>query len=96
MKHKRFPMTSDQPAQIDCRKQDCIFNTGGGNCTNISPAITLNETSKSNCWSYEERKSVYIVFTKENILVGCFDTEEKANKYINNSPNNCAVKTTVY
>lgn len=34
-----------------------------------------------------ERKYVYLVFTKENILVGCFDTEEKAKKYANDSPN---------
>ena len=96
MIQERYNMTKDQPAQIDCRKSECKFNNGGGNCSNISPAITLNE-KKNNCWSYEERKFVYLVFLKDkSLLVGCFDTEQKANQYSNDSPNTIVVKTMIY
>lgn len=50
----RYPMTSDQPCQIDCRKRDCIFNGGGGRCNNVSPAITLCENGGFVCWSKEK------------------------------------------
>lgn len=49
----RYPMSDDQPAQIDCRRIDCVFNGGAGQCTNVSPAITLNEDRTAVCWSYE-------------------------------------------
>jgi hypothetical protein len=48
---KRYPMTNDQHAQIDCRRVDCVYNSGGGNCTNVSPAITLGADGKATCWS---------------------------------------------
>lgn len=48
--NERYPMCKDQPAQIDCRNTDCIFNKNGS-CTNESPAITLNKDGKFKCWS---------------------------------------------
>jgi hypothetical protein len=47
----RYPMTYDQPCQIDCRVTSCKFYKGAGNCENVSPAITLNENGKFVCWS---------------------------------------------
>ena len=47
----RYPMTYDQPCQIDCRVTSCKFYQGTGECTNISPAITLNENGEFVCWS---------------------------------------------
>ena len=47
----RYPMTYDQPCQIDCRVTSCKFYKGAGVCENISPAITLNENGKFVCWS---------------------------------------------
>lgn len=48
---ERYPMTYDQPCQIDCRVASCKFNKGAGKCENVSPAITLNENGKFVCWS---------------------------------------------
>lgn len=53
---ERYRMCSDQPAQIDCRVTTCLFYKGGGNCSNISPAITLNENGKFVCWSCKTEK----------------------------------------
>lgn len=39
----RYPMTYDQPCQIDCRVISCKFYQGTGSCNNISPAITLSK-----------------------------------------------------
>ena len=57
-----------------------------------------NQLNSSECISdSEERKFVYLVFLKDKtLLVGCFDTERKANQYSNDSPNTIVVKTTVY
>jgi hypothetical protein len=52
----RYPMTSDQPCQIDCRAASCIFNKGAGVCGNVSPAITLNGCGTFVCWSEIERE----------------------------------------
>ena len=55
----RYPMCSDQLAQIDCREESCMFHVNA-RCNNISPAITLN--SKTNysgnwvCHSFEYQK----------------------------------------
>lgn len=55
----RYPMGDEQPAQIDCRLTDCRFHKHDG-CTNISPAITLNENDKFICWSRKEKTmSIY-------------------------------------
>ena len=59
---ERYPMGRDQPAKIDCRVKDCKYYAGGGECTNVSPAITLNESGKFVCWSYGQR------VTRENAL----------------------------
>jgi hypothetical protein len=47
----RYPMCKDQLAQIDCRNVACKFHDNKGNCTNVSPAITLNESGFFVCWS---------------------------------------------
>lgn len=46
----RYPMCSDQPAQIDCRMTDCSFHADG-TCTNPSPAISLNIDGRFICWT---------------------------------------------
>jgi hypothetical protein len=51
----RYPMTYDQPCQIDCRVTSCKFYKGAGKCENASPAITLNENGKFFCWSKADR-----------------------------------------
>ncbi len=53
---KRYPMTYDQPAQIDCRVEECKFYKGAGKCSNISPAITLNPNGTFVCWSKKTKK----------------------------------------
>ena len=53
---KRYNMTYDQPAQIDCRVSKCKFYNGSGKCVNVSPAITLNDNNKFVCWSMKEKK----------------------------------------
>ena len=55
--NERYPMCKDQPAQIDCRREDCKYHQGGA-CVNVSPAITLKGdiTQTWKCWSYEERE----------------------------------------
>lgn len=49
--YHRYPMTYDQPCQIDCRVSNCKFYKCGGKCENVSPAITLNEDGNFVCWS---------------------------------------------
>lgn len=51
---ERYPMTKDQPAQIDCRVEDCIFYQGTGKCGNISPALSLNAGGTFVCWSIKK------------------------------------------
>lgn len=59
LKDKRYPMTNDQLAQIDCRMHLCKWNSGGGRCSNVSPALTLtkslNGDNKFTCWSQKEK-----------------------------------------
>ena len=55
MEPERYPMSTDQPAQIDCRREDCIFYQGAGKCSNVSPAITLNSQKDYICWSCVEK-----------------------------------------
>lgn len=56
----RYPMTYDQPAQIDCRRVECRYYKGSGVCSNISPALTLNTNGTFVCWSEksDENKEV--------------------------------------
>lgn len=51
--NERYPMCKDQLAQIDCLNTDCKYNNGGGQCGNVSPAITLNYAEHAGfvCWS---------------------------------------------
>jgi len=51
---KKYPMCKSQLAQIDCRKTNCTFYDTGGECTNVSPALTLNADGKFLCWSEED------------------------------------------
>jgi Fe-S-cluster containining protein len=51
----RYQMCKDQLAQIDCRMIDCIFYKSSGRCSNISPAITLNENNTFMCWTYKNK-----------------------------------------
>jgi len=60
MKNERYPMGKDQLAQIDCRIDDCIFYKGGGQCANISPAITLNPDKTFVCWSKKIKEIIEI------------------------------------
>ena len=53
--HKRYNMTTNQPAQIDCRIETCKYYKTGGVCSNVSPAITLDQTGKFACWSRDVR-----------------------------------------
>ena len=48
---ERYPMGDDQPAQIDCRRTDCVWHENA-ECTNAAPAITLFGDSGT-CWSHE-------------------------------------------
>lgn len=54
-KPEKYPMTYDQPAQIDCRIKDCKYQEKGGKCTNASPALTLNPSKSFVCWSKEDK-----------------------------------------
>jgi len=60
----RYPMTTDQPAQIDCRRMDCCWNAGGGNRANVSPAITLHMGGKALCWTQDKREEDGVSETK--------------------------------
>jgi len=53
-KSDRYPMCDDQPAQIDCRIETCIYHHNAA-CTNVSPAITLNTNGHFACWSQRDR-----------------------------------------
>jgi hypothetical protein len=54
--NKRHPMCEDQLAQIDCRVKTCIHYKEGGDCLNVSPAITLYSDGTFKCWSYENKE----------------------------------------
>jgi len=64
-------MCKDQPAQIDCRNDNCNFYRKGS-CVNISPAITLNTNQTFVCWSFEqisekrEREIMFAEWLSEN------------------------------
>lgn len=54
VEQERYPMGKDQPAQIDCRVESCVFYKGAGTCSNLSPAITLNKNGHFVCWSNKQ------------------------------------------
>ncbi len=87
---RRYPMTKDQAAQIDCRNESCKFYKGGGTCSNISPAITLNSDGKFVCWSEQlkaDKKELKTEQTKEksifkDTVIKCIEfTDEKFKHY---------------
>lgn len=64
IKQSKYPMCDPQPAQIDCRVEDCIYYMGAGLCYNIAPAITLNPKKEGKpqgtyvCWSHKSNEMV--------------------------------------
>ena len=46
---ERYEMCKDQPAQIDCREENCKCHKNGS-CHNISPALTIHKGHVT-CWS---------------------------------------------
>lgn len=52
---KTYRMCADQPAQIDCRIDDCVYHKNA-RCISVSPAITINKSKRFVCWSYEEKE----------------------------------------
>ena len=57
---ERYPMTNDQPAQIDCRVETCIFHVKA-KCTNVSPALTLMASGKFTCWSRTDARNDVVI-----------------------------------
>lgn len=49
-----YPMCEPQFAQIDCRVTSCGYYKGGGVCSNVAPAIVLNENGNFWCKSKKE------------------------------------------
>lgn len=49
-----YPMCKVQFAQIDCRFTSCKYYKGSGNCSNIAPAIVLNQDGTFWCKSKQE------------------------------------------
>ena len=56
-KIKKYRMCESQLAQIDCRRDDCLFQQKG-HCGNISPAISLQPGGTVTCWSYENETTM--------------------------------------
>lgn len=50
-----YPMCEVQFAQIDCRVTNCKYYKGAGVCSNVAPAITINENGTFVCWSKNEK-----------------------------------------
>ncbi len=55
-KKEMYPMCEPQFAQIDCRVTNCKYYKGAGVCSNIAPAITINENGTFVCWSKIKKK----------------------------------------
>lgn len=47
-------MCDDQPIQLDCRVETCIFHANA-QCNHKSPAISLNANESFICWSKRDR-----------------------------------------
>ena len=52
----RYPMGVDQPAQIECKREQCVFNVNGS-CKNISPAIKLQGVDDT-FYCFSERSKI--------------------------------------
>jgi hypothetical protein len=50
----KYPMCGSQLAQLNCVVTTCKFYKGGGTCSNVSPAITLNLDGTFVCWSRKD------------------------------------------
>ncbi len=55
-KGEMYPMCEPQFAQIDCRVTNCKYYKGAGVCSNVAPAITINENGTFVCWSKVKTK----------------------------------------
>lgn len=64
-KVETYNMCKPQSVQLDCRNSTCEFNVGGGNCSNESPAITINNDATIVCWSALEKIPTETVETVE-------------------------------
>lgn len=53
-----YPMSGSSLIQMDCRVTECEFYVAGGDCSNLSPAITLIANGTFTCWTSK-------VFTKQ-------------------------------
>lgn len=51
-----YPLCEPQFAQIDCRVTNCKYYKGAGVCSNVAPAIVLNEDGTFWCKSKVEIK----------------------------------------
>jgi hypothetical protein len=73
--NERYQMCKDQNAQIDCRVEDCKYYNGAGECMNVSPAITLNETKERGkwftCWSHKSKKKPVLITEDGKELFEC-------------------------
>jgi len=65
-KIKIYHMCKSQPAQIDCRDLSCKYNTGGGECSNPSPAITLN---MYNADAYKDHPNMWTCWSKKEMNI---------------------------
>lgn len=54
---ERYPMGGSQPAQLDCRLTECMFQDAG-TCSNVAPSITLNKLGAFICWSKVTMKTL--------------------------------------
>ena len=50
-RNDRYPMSDDRRVQLDCRVTSCKYYRKGGQCFNVSPALTLNEGGEFVCWT---------------------------------------------
>lgn len=103
-KTERYNMTKDQNAQIDCRRVLFEFNNGGGNCSNISPAITLNDNKSFVCWSSSESEEPKYVpgtlgafwdgdfdfaLSKRCVWLGKLENQTKSGQFVMQEINMC-------
>jgi len=51
---ERYQMCKPQPVQLDCRKEECVYHHNGA-CTNLAPAVTLNQGDNLICWSFKNK-----------------------------------------
>lgn len=79
-KKERYPMCDPQPAQIDCRVEDCTYYMDAGKCSNVAPAITLNPRNTFVCWSKKEKEK-WVCPVKDNPCPYNYDACNDKTKY---------------